>query len=447
MPSFMIRRRKWALACAVALGLLLSTASCTTQPAFRPYDLVITERNLNLTPLNPQWYSWVHDHRLPSPDFCNGAKPWDQVCTSNITWANASGKPWCRDGHRNWMWSTYEGRPEWESHSGWWSDDDYNIRLYRPDNAGVTASDRDHLLMEFNSDNTIDHFDTPDTGWWHRFHDAVDNSDDLASRMLRGTEVVALGLLGLDAGHASDGGELHPVVAMAVHVNNDPNDDTWAVFAMNWGDEGACGSKIELFPAQLPISFLLRRPGATAVTILRSDFRCVCLPGTAWGFDLRTNRGAELWFNLPDTHYEPVYLGNQVQNVLVADRVHGEIHLRWTVDPTKVGPSSIPTLSPPAKQGEEVDKVEVVMDRLVANMTPAQRAIFDKLAPPPPTAAPDQTLLRMPTSLQAPRMPAAAPALNKPNQLAIPDLEQRRQQVIAALRAAYGGSLPAPFDK
>jgi len=58
------------------------------------------------------------------------------------------------------MWSTYEGTPEWLSHSPSLLDDDYNIKLRRPDNAGVTADTRDHLLMEFDSEHTIDHFDT-----------------------------------------------------------------------------------------------------------------------------------------------------------------------------------------------------------------------------------------------------------------------------------------------
>jgi hypothetical protein len=448
MPSFMIRGRGQLLACSAALVLVLvSTASCNTEPAFRPYDLVVNERNLNLTPLNPQWYSHVHDNRLPSPDLCQGAKPWDIPCTSQVTWANLSESykgPWCNhDGHHNWTWATYEGTPEWEGHSASYADDDYNIKLRRADNAGVTASDRDHILMEFDSENTVDHFDTPGDDWWYRFHNAVDHSDgninDLAHRMLRETEVIALGLLGLDGGHPSNGAELHPVIAMAVHINRDPNDDTWAFFAMGWGDEGGCASKIELFPTQLPISFLLRRPGATAVTILRQDIRCICLPESHWGLDLKTNQGAELWFTLPDTELR--------SGRPYGDRYHGEIHLKWTVDPTKVGPASPPALPPSVEQDEEANKFETVISRLVANMTPAQRAMFDKLAPAPPPVSPDQALQSMSTSLEGPKMPATTPALDKPNQLVDSEWQQRQQQVIAAIRAAYGGSLPSPFDK
>ena len=95
-------------------------------------------------------------------------------------------------------------------------DDDYNVKLVRPDLASYTQANPDRALMEFDSDITIDYFDNPEDGWWRRFHTAVDDSDSAARAMLDGKQVIALGVIGLDCEHSNAcKSELHPVIALA----------------------------------------------------------------------------------------------------------------------------------------------------------------------------------------------------------------------------------------
>jgi hypothetical protein len=439
MLSFWVRRRKRFVVCAAILFLLMiGNFGCTPAPT-KPYDVVITDLNSNLTPLNPQWFAQSHDHQLPSPDLCGGAKPWEPACASQSTWANESSGSGigCNEGHRNWMWTTYDGSAFWDEHATF--DDDYNINLVRPDQAGSTITNNGVLPMEFDSDITIDHFDVPNDGWWHKFHNAVDESDFDAGVMLYAKQVLVLGLLGLDTAHSSHS-ELHPVVAMAVHIKNDPHDDRWAVFAMNWGDEGWCSSNYELFPEVLPVSFLLPRPGAIGVKITSADFRCKCEPGSKMGLDLKTDRGAELWFKLPKARATTGWI-----STADGERVHGEIHLQWSVRPGEPPepPKQVAVAQPPS-QREAASDVEVVGNELIAKMTPEQRATFDRLAPAHDQSR-DEAMLTTRMSALAPEMPSNPPQLDQASQLVTPDRSKEQRLRVEALRAAYGGSLPEPF--
>ena len=137
------------------------------------------------------------------------------------------------------------------------------------------------MAIEFDSDETIDHFHTP---WWKAFHQAVDlntSASDFISRVEadpsvledpaelarwqdqqtlqqqlnqvyamigdsrpggKGKFAIVTGLLGLDTEHAGAQAELHPAYAVAIRVNDDPSDETWAIFVRNWGNEGYCSS-------------------------------------------------------------------------------------------------------------------------------------------------------------------------------------------------------------
>jgi hypothetical protein len=131
MVSFSSLKR--SLAWIIVLLMLAATACSQTPAPSRPYDVVISDRDTTLNPLNPKWYSQVHDQRLPSRDLCGGAKPYQPGCTSQRTWADNSFL--CSEGHRNWTWATYEGRVVWSGHESQFpfGDDDYNIFLFRRD--------------------------------------------------------------------------------------------------------------------------------------------------------------------------------------------------------------------------------------------------------------------------------------------------------------------------
>jgi len=69
--------------------------------------------------------------------------------------------------------------------------------------------------------------------------------------------------------------ELHPVWALMIHTNPAVDDDTWAFFVRNSGDEGYCGnSQHQLFTAPAgqpqPLSFFLPMPGVRGLHFLPS---------------------------------------------------------------------------------------------------------------------------------------------------------------------------------
>ncbi len=421
--------------------MLLTVTACQGPAPSKPFDVVITERDTTLNPLNPKWHSQVQEQRLPSIDMCSGAKPYEPTCTSQPTWT-VSGGAGCSEGHHNWTWATYEGRVLWDEHSDPWADDDYNINLFRPDHAGYTQANPDHLLMEFNSKLTIDGFDYPESGWWHRFHEAVDDSFNAAYVMLGSPEVIAFGVLGLDGDHSYHS-ELHPVVALAIHVKDDPNDDIWAIMAMNFGDEGWCSRRYEVFPSTAPIAFLLPRPGATDVTVTQEELYCGCDPVTQVGYTIYRDRGVQLWVHLPETRVTPALPGSPfVRGTAYGDAVHGEVHLRWTVSHPSGG-SAAPLPTTPIHKSKDHEP-EAIIAELIARMTPAQRRIFDKLAPKPEPSQDDHMRISL---IQAkPPQPSTAVSSGAHKQLSAEYQARRRDQVIAALRAAYGGSLPPPFN-
>src|SRR5262249_27557430 len=158
-------------------------------------------------PKNPRW-GWQVNHpgSLPDPSkLCNGFPlSGDRVslgsppCTTqaptvdapsgwNAIWCNAGGHSGRLNGHLNWMPATYEGLLFWEDHSTPGTDDDYNFRLMPAGQAGLVQANLNHpypgLELEFDSDETIDHFHTP---WWTSFHKAVDAGDQQAQAMVKG---------------------------------------------------------------------------------------------------------------------------------------------------------------------------------------------------------------------------------------------------------------------
>src|SRR5690242_4366018 len=120
----------------------------------------------------------------------------------------------------------------WTGHSDWVQkgDDDYGFHLYPANDGMLTSSHPAAIDVEFDSDETIDHFGS---GWWRSFQDAVDKSDGNATensgsaRMVDDREAVVTGLAGIAAEHEAVS-QLHPVYAMALHLSSDAADDRWA---------------------------------------------------------------------------------------------------------------------------------------------------------------------------------------------------------------------------
>jgi hypothetical protein len=152
-------------------------------------------------------------------------------------------------GHINWRPATYEGTLGWagKSKAEPFGDNDYTLSLSYPEMGALTVYSQDQMHIEFdNAEETIDHFGSP---WWRDLHDAAEKGDDIAVRKKlvdregNGLFATVIGLLGLDAEHKGHS-ELHPVYGMAVRVDRTAAgssfEETWAIFARNWGNEGWC---------------------------------------------------------------------------------------------------------------------------------------------------------------------------------------------------------------
>lgn len=302
-----------------------------------PYDLASQGIDVNGLPLNPVWGRQLRPDGTLDPDpqalpgTQNCPRPWALPCTTQGPTVAATGLNEAEcvfgggplDGHANWGVATYTGTVRWNKLAFW--DRDYNINLSRPDRAGYTLQNSQYLHTEFASSETIDQFSTP---WWDGFHTAVDDSDTAAQALLTGgngtpVEGIEIGVVGLDCAH-SCGSELHPVFGLAIHVKDNPEDDVWAIFARNWGNEGWCSTDIVEAPDLRTVGFALPwRPGASGVSVVGSSTTFKSSGRTSVSLFPYQNKSFMANFGLP----EPAAQGF----------VEGELHLRWS------GIKSVPT--------------------------------------------------------------------------------------------------------
>jgi hypothetical protein len=217
---------------------------------------------------------------------------------------------------------TYNGAIYWESHSPPIKDDDYNLSLAPPDLSTFTPGTGQTLGLEFDSDETIDHFTSH---WWNSFHQAVD-TDPWAPTRINGDESIVIGLLGLDCEH-SCGTELHPVFGLAIHDSsqNSADDDVWAIFVRNWGDEGYCSSENHTLD-RTSISFQLPwRPGADALTI-GDQSAFYAGPDKLSQSDLMQAYGPHLQF-VPQTSMLVTF---NLPPARAGAFIEGELHIVWS---------------------------------------------------------------------------------------------------------------------
>jgi hypothetical protein len=419
-----------------------------------PFDLVWTQNDDQGLPLSPIWYfQKTNDGQAPDPKMCLNlpGKFANTSCSTqnpledtgsgwNGTWCNV-GASTSIDGHVNWMPVTYNGWATWSDHSA--DDDDYNFVFTSPtgeadvpSNVSEPPSASDprglsSLLLEFDSDETIDHFRTP---WWSKFHSAVDNGDQ--NNLILSPQAVVTGLLGLDCEHGC-GTEIHPVYSFAMDVDANPSNDVWAMFLRNWGDEGYCSSFDH--PVDQLTSMAIRIPwwpGATGVKVLNApddsdklfltNVSGVTGPDVTWA----VGQGVLVRFGLPFPSVHP--------------RINGELHLQWIFTPgaglsTAKVPKSLQSALVPDRG--ELDDTEAKVNALFAKLPVEQKtAIKAKLAgtgqgdglPLRSTHAPQQ----MPTLVNVPKI---APVLRN-----APDSEKQANDTAkkVALCTFYKNNVP-----
>ncbi len=244
-----------------------------------PFDLLSSATDPNGFLLNPHW-SWQdrpgNHGKIPSTSSCHefskydvGRPPrpnfpdcTDQVGLEDVDTPDFPGINWaiCTTpkvpgavypygnfaGHANWFPVTVEGHASWGDHES--GDDDYDFSLVSDGDKDSSAysNDRHFLHVEFDSDETIDHFQSDE---WRQLRDAVDNGQDAKGNkpgVLFDGHTIMTGMFGFDGEHGIKS-ELHPLFAMATtrdQFENGPNDESWLMFVRNRGDEGFCSSQI-----------------------------------------------------------------------------------------------------------------------------------------------------------------------------------------------------------
>ncbi len=275
-----------------------------------PMDLWWAQEDDNLLPLNPLWGAQVNAQGLPNntvPDagkLCNnfhdeddllklGSPPcttWTPTVDEPSFWSDPAFYTVCQlsggtsgavHGHVNWGLATFTGKVVFSDHSlpvpQGTGDDDYDMRLDRADQAAATTNDDRFqppppakseltgLDLEYDSDETIDFFDTP---FWQELHAAVDADSSFAkARDLLGGEdgvtAIATGLVGIDNKHGAHA-ELHPVLGlmMLVPSRSTSTSDFWVFFSRTRGDEGGCSQDLHAFASTTNMRFLLPLPAS-----------------------------------------------------------------------------------------------------------------------------------------------------------------------------------------
>lgn len=428
--------------------------SCAGNSGNGPLDLAWTNCDQNGFPLNPRWNYEVANGKVPPTPLalCPTAKKTVTVNGSTFTvidfpqscmsWpVNYDSGFWCGP-HVNYFAVTYQGPVNWWQKSTAGTDDDYNFFMFPANNEGVLAHEdgtTDGIEIEFDSDETIDHFTSP---LWTQFHQMVDNNNSGAQNYIHNKTAVVTSLLGLDCGHPGCGSEEHPAYAMALDMDDSNlSDDQWGVFARNWGDEGFCSSNQHNLPGsdlKIQIPWI---PGATAVAVLPdTQFYVFANSGSSASvptpqITIATGQGILVDFTLPDSSAQ---LG-----------VDGEVHLQWTLSSaakatliSRARLRSVPVPDP----DEEKEKPESRMASLFSSLAAPQHQVLQtRVAALPrtrivgrPAKLPMRPVLSVAKLPSPPRLarPVAPQAVSDPR------LIQKSESVRLAICEAYKNAVP-----
>jgi len=378
---------------------------CTNRKLLNLYS---NEQDANGLPFNPKW-GWQLEFPYGSPAYYPDAKyfatggdgkhfmTYDVGFDPDLTGLSAgqiSGREYgsivdCGP-HVNYMEVTMDGYIKWDSYDS--NDSDANFYIFPPDGGGSTISTKNAggIKVEFSMEHTIDNYDTP---WWKQLRQSVymDNftgSKDKASAMVNkrslgggDTYAIVTGLFGLDCAHDCDS-ELHPAYAVALRFIETPNEEEWALFARNWGNEGYCSSHI----FKLPLSregdrdvYRVRLPwkqGAESVTWDSVNF--MGTEDTAYSITEEKGKGVEVSF------YMPAFDGRQLGGNAYGNNpgVNGQLRFKWRYP----GGMTPKILLPPdlnsarnnarAASGKSYSEEEKIIEGVANKLPPNQRDVF-----------------------------------------------------------------------
>src|SRR5262249_10753313 len=253
--------------------------------------------------------------------------------------------------------------------------------------------------------------------------------------------------------------ELHPVLAIAIHTKDDPDDDRWAFMAHNAGDQGDCGRSVLHFdrkrfrlrlwrPTKIREGFVVKK-----VEILHtSDFDLS--HGASIGNVTHDGQTALLELDLP----LPKPLKDDSD--MISGFVDGEIHLKWTAEPAKdraawsspydkyiPRDSSDDKSAPQAsakKKKKKQEKERASIRKLLERLPPEKRAHLAAVFSGKDRHKDESTERGVPVDLP----PDTDHRLGEDIKVEMrPQTEEERTRYLRAVCEAFGGSIPdAPAD-
>ncbi|PYT80877.1 MAG: hypothetical protein DMG40_11510 [Acidobacteria bacterium] len=248
-------------------------ATWTPQPPYgtttgaKDFDLTSPGSDSNGSPDNPRWAPQIQKPQNLPPTVDSDCKkknvqPYQGACTdqskylvedtgAGITGALCSlfGDSSSINGHADWTVASGQGAVGWLNFADDW---DYNLLLVPDNENGLTGNNNElshndgrYIEVEFDSRELESRFGTQ---WWEDFarlasegaasgdYSTVENHLHPGPGLAYG---VIYGIFGIDCEHGCRS-EVHPAYAVAIQVDESKGNNTWAIFARNWGDEGFC---------------------------------------------------------------------------------------------------------------------------------------------------------------------------------------------------------------
>lgn len=411
---------------------------CGTPTSHFDFDVISGVADRNGLPSNPEW-SWQQRNpgQIPSTSMCHEfseratvldipqaymvpyfADCTDQSDNNSVDLPDGLNDALCKlrkggpfasgsfAGHVNWFPVTVEGHAGPIDHN---ADDDYSF-TFNSDTSGdpLSVNNRGGLHVEFDTDETIDHFSSDE---WTLFHQTVDGRDsakgilaecdsgrrscsdseraqlqaaiDLPAKYFAGHTVLT-GMFGMDGEHDLKA-EIHPLFAIATRrdeYENTPDDDVWFMFVRNRGDEGFCSSQLwdsgfEDYTVRLPWL-----AGMTSVDVNWSKTQFEGTEGTS---------GPTVSVIQEPAKDAGVYVSFHLGPSSSGPFIDGALHLVWTGQPSlTTGRTAVAgrdfrnfTLSgSPATAGSrpavEVDEAESSLQAAINQLPQAQRLQVQK---------------------------------------------------------------------
>ncbi len=446
----------------VTLTITHNVAPPTRSGEVAPFDLFWSQADANGIPLEAIWGESVNHQRdppnhpsaLPGDDIC--ATPWLHPCTTQAptldmaswpnTWVSCDWLGGPLTGHANWGPGTYQGTLRWESKSNAGADDDYSINLTTPNNDGATAGRSEGYHIEFDSDETVDHFGSV---WWNTFQTAVDIDESTAAQEIKDKFAIVTGLVDLDCAHPCSG-ELHPVYALFIRTSDDPAHETWAFFVRNWGNEGGCASDDH--------QLLLDGNTYTVTLPWLADATSVGLST----YDIKTNSDAVTVTGPIPVPGVGVKLIFQLARPEDQSSVDGMIQFKWATRPpgtlgeagvARKGPAVDAGLHAPVRERERRllnAPYGGTRDDMLPPMTAAQLAVFKAHLPEAAESRNAQTLtvrssaadLAAAAGVDASRLAGSRRVVPRIRSVYDPKKHAADQARFDALLAAFGGKIP-----